>query len=240
MKYDIQMFSIRDVAENDLKGALKIVADAGYSGVELCGTFGHSVYDVRSWLDEYKLECFCAHIGRNILANDIENTIKYYKELGVNYFVLPGAPTGTKSELDTTIDMINKYHEILAKEGISLAYHNHNLEYLPNADGQIAHREIEYRTNIDFELDTFWTLCGGFDPLGEMERLKDRIKVIHLKDGFVEQSLSTSIGLGNAPIKAIRDKAHELGFRLIVESEGLQPNGTAEVLQCIKHLRTLN
>ena len=240
MKYDIQMFSIRDVAENNLKEALKIVSDAGYSGVELCGTFGNSVSSVRSWLDEYKLDCFCAHIGRGILAEDLENTVKYYKELGVNYFVLPGAPTATKEELDKTIDMINKYHEILAKEGISFAYHNHNREYLPNADGLIAHQEIERRTSIDFELDTFWTLCGGFDPIDEMERLKHRIKVIHLKDGFVEKSLSTSIGLGNAPVKAIRDKAHELGFRMIVESEGLQPNGTAEIIQCINHLRSLD
>ena len=239
MKYYIQMFSIRDVAETDLKKALEIVAEAGYAGVELCGTFGNSAASVRSWLDEYHLECFSVHTSRKVLAEELENTIRYYQELGVRYFVLPGAPTGTKEELDTTIDLINKYQKILAREGISFAYHNHYHEYLPNADGLIAHREIERRTNIDFELDTYWTLCGGFDPLHEMERLKARIKVVHLKDGIVEQRISTAIGLGNAPVKAIRDHAHKLGFKMVVESEGLQPSGTAEILQCIKYLRTL-
>ena len=129
---------------------------------------------------------------------------------------------------------------MLERHGIPLAYHNHNREYFPNENGQIPHKEIEKRTNVDFELDTFWTLCGGLDPISEMERLKDIIKIIHLKDGFVEKNNSVAIGEGNAPIKSIINKAVNLGFKMIVESEGLNPDGLSEVERCIRYLNTLN
>ena len=56
MKYGIQMYSVRDLAEKDLRAALKCVADIGYKYVEFAGFFGHSAEEVRSWLDEFGLD----------------------------------------------------------------------------------------------------------------------------------------------------------------------------------------
>ena len=56
MKYGIQMYSVRDLAEKDLYAALKCVADIGYKYVEFAGFFGHKAEDVRAWLDELGLE----------------------------------------------------------------------------------------------------------------------------------------------------------------------------------------
>lgn len=234
------MFSVRDSAKNDMKATLEKVSALGYTGVEFAGVFDNSASDVRKWLDEYKLDAFSAHIGFSILDNDFEGTVNYYKEIGTQYFVIPSAPYITKNDLDTSIDKINKYQEMLERHRIPLAYHNHNREYFPNENGQIPHNEIEKRTNVDFELDTFWTLCGGLDSISEMERLKDRIKIIHLKDGFVEKNISVAIGEGNAPIKLIINKAVNLGFKMIVESEGLNPDGLSEVERCIRYLHTLD
>ena len=46
MEYGLQLFSVRDITGNDLEGALKAVAELGYSSVEYAGFFGHSAEQV--------------------------------------------------------------------------------------------------------------------------------------------------------------------------------------------------
>ena len=73
----------------------------------------------------------------------------------------------------------------------------------------------------------------------EMERLKSRLKVIHLKDGTPDGH-GYSLGSGEAPVAAVRAKAIELGVDIVVESEGLDPTGKEEVQRCIDYLHTLD
>ena len=133
---------------------------------------------------------------------------------------------------------MNKYQPMLEAEGIKLMYHNHNGEFLPNADGLIPHEEMERRTNIDFQIDTYWAYVAGRDPVEVITRLKDRVPVIHLKDGL-QDGHGYALGEGTAPVVAVREKAMELGMHMVVESETLQPDGLAEVTRCINFLRTL-
>ena len=43
MKIGLQVFSVRDVAEKDFKGAMQKVKEIGYDGVELAGLYGLTV-----------------------------------------------------------------------------------------------------------------------------------------------------------------------------------------------------
>ena len=94
-------------------------------------------------------------------------------------------------------------------------------------------------TNIDFEIDTFWAFNAGCDPIKVMDRLKDRIKLIHLKDGFIG-GVGKPLGQGEAPIKEIRDYAYEHGFGIVVESETITPDGMTEAKECIEFLKTID
>ena len=42
IEYGLQLFSVRDITDKDLEGALKAVAEMGYKYVEYAGFFGHS------------------------------------------------------------------------------------------------------------------------------------------------------------------------------------------------------
>ena len=181
MEYGLQLYSVRDFTEQDLEGTLKKVAELGYRYVEFAGFFGHSAEEVKAMLDRYGLIVSGTHSGLGDLDADFDATVKYHKTLGNTNYIVPGAPTWTAAELDETIAKINKYQPMLAAEGIRMAYHNHDGEFRPNADGQIPHEEMERRTNIDFQIDTFWAFNAGVDPIAVMERLKNRISVIHLK-----------------------------------------------------------
>lgn len=238
MDYGLQLYSVRDVTGTDLEGTLKKVAEIGYRYVEFAGFFGHSAEEVKAMLDRYGLIVSGTHSGLGDLDADFEGTVKYHKTIGNTNYIVPGAPTWTAAELDETIEKLNKYQPMLEAEGIRLAYHNHDGEFKPNADGQIPHEEMERRTNIDFQIDTFWAFVAGKDPVEVITRLKDRVHVIHLKDGL-RNGHGYALGEGEAPVAAVRAKAIELGMHMVVESETLQPDGISEVTRCINYLKSL-
>ena len=238
MDYGLQLYSVRDVTEQDLEGTLKKVAEIGYRYVEFAGFFGHSAEEVKAMLDRYGLIVSGTHSGLGDLDADFAGTVKYHHTIGNTNYIVPGAPTWTAAELDETIAKMNKYKPMLEAEGIRLAYHNHDGEFKPNADGQIPHEEMERRTDIDFQIDTFWAFVAGKDPVEVITRLKDRVHVIHLKDGL-RNGHGYALGEGEAPVAAVREKAIELGMHMVVESETLQPDGISEATRCINYLKSL-
>ena len=238
MDYGLQLYSVRDVTGTDLEGTLKKVAEIGYRYVEFAGFFGHSAEEVKAMLDRYGLIVSGPPSGLGHLDADFAGTVKYHKIIGNTNYIVPGAPTWTAAELDETIEKLKKYQPMLEAEGIRLAYHNHDGEFKPNADGQIPHEEMERRTNIDFQIDTFWAFVAGKDPVEVITRLKDRVHVIHLKDGL-RNGHGYALGEGEAPVAAVRAKAIELGMHMVVESETLQPDGISEATRCINYLKSL-
>jgi sugar phosphate isomerase/epimerase len=133
---------------------------------------------------------------------------------------------------------MNFAQPILAAEGIRLGYHNHSHEFAVMPWGSTIHGELEKRTQVHFEIDTFWAFNAGCDPVAVMERLGSRIHVIHLKDGFMGGK-GTPLGGGEAPVQAVVEYASKNGIAMVVESETLQPSGLAEAEICIEFLKKL-
>ena len=240
MDYGLQLFSVRDVTDKDLEGALKEVAAMGYKMVEFAGFFGYSAEDVKAMIDKYGLKASGTHSGVDGLWPDrIEAAIAYHKGIGCENYIIPGCDLSTAAKLDEFINWVNYAQPIYEANGMKLHYHNHSHEFFPNNDGLYIHEELEKRTNINFEIDTFWAFNAGRDPIEMLERLKDRISVIHLKDGF-KGGKGKSLGQGEAPVLAVLAKAKELGLTVVVESEGLDPTGLEESKRCIDFLKALD
>lgn len=238
--YGIQLYSVRDITANDLEAALEQVAALGYKAVEFAGFFSHSAADVKAMLDKYGLSVSGTHTGwEEITPERIEETVKYHKTIGNRNIIIPGADLSTLEKIEKFCDVMNFAQPILLNEGISLAFHNHSREFEVQSWGSTIHSELERRTSIDFEIDTFWAFNAGCDPIEVMDRLKDRIKVIHLKDGF-KGGKGKPLGQGEAPIKEIRDYAYKHGFGIVVESETLTPDGMTEANECIDFLKTID
>ena len=239
MEYGIQMYSVRDVAEHDLVGALEKVAQIGYRFVEFAGFFGHPAAEVRAVLDRCGLHASGTHTQLTELVNDFEGTVRYHREIGCSDIIIPWADLTDKAKLDAFIGTVNALQPKLEAEGFRLHYHNHSHEFRPNPDGSLIYPEIETRTKLLLEVDTYWAFVAGNDPVAMLERLKDRVRVIHLKDGSADGKMGAPLGQGNAPVKLVREKAVELGVPIVVESENLNPDGITEVTTCFNFLRTL-
>lgn len=239
MEYGIQLFSLRDVADEDFEKALKTASEIGYKAVEFAGFYDCPAAQVKEWLKKYDLQMWGSHIGPEAFENDLDNIIAYHKELGCTNIGLSCMFYNTKDQLEKSISMLNQANERLEKEGLTLYFHNHFWDHAPNRHNQIPLRELITRTNIKLELDTYWAFIGGLDPVTMMECLKDRLVFIHLKDGAARFD-GRSLGQGAAPIKRVHEKAKELGLKMIVESEGCNPTGPEEVKRCYDYLMSLD
>lgn len=242
MTYGLQMYSVRDFTKDDLLGTLKKVGEIGYKDIEFAGFFGNSAEDIRAVLDANGLVCNGTHTGIQELDNDFAGTVKFQHGIGSTNFIVPSADTSTKEAVDILIAKLNKYQPMLAAEGINLVFHNHSNEFLPNKDGLIPHIEMQKRTNIDFEIDTCWAYVAGLNPVETITELKNRVHVIHLKDiALLEDGKreGRALGEGEAPVAAVYARAKELGMRMVVESENLNPDGISEVTRCMSYLRSL-
>lgn len=238
MEYGLQLYSVRDAMEKDVKGTLKRVAEIGYKQVEFAGFFGVDAPTMKSWLDEFGLRVSGTHTNIYELNNNYDEIVNYHKVIGCNNLIMPWADTSTPEKIAELLDLIKIYQPRLKADGITLGYHNHDHEFHVQKDGTLPYAILELCTDVQLEVDTYWAFMAGMDPLAVMERLKDRIHFIHLKDGTLQRE-GRPLGTGEAPVAAVIQKAKELGFDMIVESENLQPDGLTEVDNCFSYLKTI-
>jgi len=238
MEYGIQLYSVRDLTEKNMEEALRQVSELGYKFVEFAGFFGIPAEEIKGMLDKYGLKVSGTHTGWKEIAEHFEETVAYHKAIGNKNIIIPGGDFSDQKKLDALIDMINEFQPKLAAEGITLGYHNHHKEFLPNKDGSNIEDQLIYRTNVMLEIDTYWAYVGMKNPVALLERLKDRVKVIHIKDGDANGN-GTPLGMGEAPVAAVYAKAIEMGLPMVVESETCKPDGMTEAKICIEYLKSL-
>lgn len=238
MKYGIQLYSIRDMAKIDFEKAVKTVAEIGYDMIEFAGFYGRSADDVNTLLADNGVELWGTHTRIDDLVNDFDATVAFHKAIGNKNYIIPIHDLSTKEKIDEFVELINVYQPKLEKEGIKLGYHNHSFEFIPNEDGSEIYKNIVERTNVYLEIDTYWVFNAGLDPVETLEKYKDRLLCIHIKDGL-ENSKGKPLGMGIAPVDKVYKKALELGVPMIVESETLTPSGKEECRICFEYLKNL-
>ena len=237
--YGIQLYSVRDSMEKDVFSTLQKIAEIGYSYVEFAGFFGHSAEKIRQSLDDNGLTCRGTHSSfEDLRPTKILDTIRYHKIIGNPNYIIPGANLSSLSQIEDFCNVMNFAKPILEAEDIRLGYHNHSHEFKVMPWGSTIHSEIEKRTDIDFEIDTFWAFASDTDPVALMDRLNGRVKVIHLKDGF-RNGDGTPLGGGEAPLLRVIDYAASHGITIVVESETLTPSGLAEAEICMDYLKSI-
>lgn len=237
-EYGIQMYSVRDITEKDMPGALRALAEMGYKNVEFAGFFGIPAEEIKKLLDDNGLKVSGTHTGWNEIAEHFEETVAYHKAIGNTRIIIPGADLTTKAKLDAFIDMLNEFQPKLAAEGITLGYHNHDHEFKPNEDGQIIYDENRRPFQRCAGNRHLLGVCRGQGSRcddGSAERPPAR----HSHQGRPVQPRRQAAGTGHRAVAAVYAKAVELNVPMVVESETLQPDGLTEAKICIDYLKSL-
>lgn len=252
-EYGLQMYSVRDITKDSMRMALQKVDEMGYKYVEFAGFFDYTAEQIKIWLDEFGLVCSGTHTGVDrIHPETIDETIRYHKIIGCDNLIIPACDWHTNDTPDNLIKIFNFAQKKLEENGIKFGYHTHSREFFPTTNGIVFVDELLNKTSLEMEFDTFWLFNAGIDVVPYLEKHKDRIKVIHIKDGIpsVDENKNFemvhtgvkgfSVGEGRAPVKDIVNWAKENNVLMVVESEGLNPTGLLEVERSINYLRTLD
>ena len=238
MEYGIQLYSVRDEMGKDVKGTLAKIAGMGYKLVEFAGFYNHSAEEIVAMLAENGLKISGTHTGLADFVADYDANLAYHKAIGNRNLIVPWHDLSSQEKIDEFVELVNEYQPKLAAEGISLAYHNHREEFLPNADGSVSFDQIVSKTKMALEIDTFWAYAAGKDPVALLDAYKDRLTFIHLKDGTADGE-GFPLGNGTAPVAAVYKKAAALGIPMVVESETQKPDGFTEAKICIEYMKGL-
>ncbi len=263
----VQVYSIREEAEKDFKGTMKVVKEMGYDGVELAGLYGYSPQEIRDCLKEVGLKAVSAHVPYLDLAEDVEGTIDAYITIGCEYIVIPYLTKEYRpgsEKFPEVIENIQKIGEICKSKQVVLLYHNHDFEFSRMEDGQYA---LDYLYNtvsadkLQTEIDTCWVKVSGVDPAQYIEKYANRCPVVHLKDFVGEQSTnmykligieedeknSTNtfefrpVGYGVQDFTAILKASLESGARWVVVEQDAHYDNTAmeDIALSRKYLKKL-
>ena len=93
------------------------------------------------------------------------------------------------------------------KFGLRIGYHNHNAEFAPQASGPNGFETLVANTDpklVDFELDLYWAVKAGQDPIAIIEAHPKRIVYCHVKDAGPAPDLAMmDVGAGTLDFKKI-------------------------------------
>jgi sugar phosphate isomerase/epimerase len=127
------------------------------------------------------------HYTEPQLKSNIEKRIADAKECGITWVGLSMLSEENRSSLDA-IKRDAEWFEQLGKTARSadcnFFYHGHNFDYAA-VDGSVIYDELIRRTDpklVNFELDCFWAVRAGKDPVDYFHRFAGRFPQLHIKD----------------------------------------------------------
>jgi sugar phosphate isomerase/epimerase len=256
----LQLYTLRTPIAKDAKATLQAVAAAGYKQVELYG-FPNSQAQVDA-ARAAGLAIHSAHFEWDSVVNpkdaafsDFAKTLAKAKEAGISHLVIPYLMPNNRKTLDDYRKVAQNANQAAAmakKAGIQLSYHNHNFEFAPLEGGKSGFDVFieEFSAEMKFELDVFWVVAAGLDPVALIEKLKGRVTQLHLKDlkagtktptfdSNVPNDAFQELGRGTIAMAPIIEAAAKAGVAHCHVEQDQSPDPLASVKQSIDYLKTL-
>lgn len=236
----IQLYSVRDVTETDYTGTLKKLAKMGYTGVEFAGYGGLSAQEMKDTLASNNLKPVGSHIGIKRLTENLDEEIAFNKITGTEYLICPYYDVKNKEDALALAGILKPVIAKISDAGFKFAYHNHAHEFVLSGG--------EYLLDILFqnlqkeavmELDVYWAAHAGVELFAYMEKHKDRLKLLHIKQ-IDKDKHCVDLDKGILDFKEIISKAKSLGTEhFILEQEEYEISSMTSVKNDIDFLRKL-
>jgi sugar phosphate isomerase/epimerase len=217
IKPGVQLYTLRDVMADNVEGTLEQLVAMGYSEVETHTYYGLSPAEMRAMLDRVGLAAPAAHVGSGALQQDLDSVIESAATLGHAYVFCPhpgGLPYQTLDDYRAMGEFFDGVGARFREAGITFGYHNHQFEFEP-VDGEIplfAMLDNADPQNLVLEMDLFWTVDGGYDPVEVIRRYPGRIPAYHVKDRTLDGAM-VDVGAGDIDFARIFQHNGQAGLR---------------------------
>ena len=183
----LQLYTVRDLMKADLPGTLARVAAIGYKEVEFAGYFGRTPAEIRELLRRNGLTSPSTHLPFESLTNDWQKQLDTANAAGHQWVTIAYIAEEKRKTLDDWrrhAELFNRAAAQAKSAGLRFAYHNHDFEIRP-VGGTRPLDLLLTSTDpklVDFEMDLYWVVFGGGDPLDFFNRYPKRFALLHVKD----------------------------------------------------------
>jgi sugar phosphate isomerase/epimerase len=247
----LQLYSLREQFKKDVPGSFDEVKRFGFTYAELAGRYDLSIDKFNQELATRGIKPISTHFPYERYRDDAEGAAREARALGLKYAGCAGIPHRGDFDEKTcreAIAVFNKAGEILAKQGLKFFYHVHGFEFQPHGQGTLLDLLIT-ETNpkyVSYQMDIFWIVFPGQDPVKLLQKYGHRWELMHLKDmrkgtptGALTGSTSVTndvpLGSGLMDMPAILRAAKQAGVKwYFIEDES--PWSERQIPQSLKFL----
>ena len=211
MPIGFQSWSVKEILNKDLSGTLKMMADMGYSRIEMCSPKGYAeigfgplakmkTSDLRKSIADAGFGCISCHFGFGELTDDkIDESIEFAKEMGLTQMICSTfwlQKTATLSDYQAAADKLNKAAEKIKQAGLQTGFHNHEFEFA-TLDGQLIYDALMNRFDPELVKMQFQTevINLGYKASTYFNKYPGRFISSHLSD-WTSDKKEVPIGQG--------------------------------------------
>ena len=185
----VQLYTLRSEMEGRVEQTLERVAAIGYQEVEFVRFlyFDHSPAEIREMLARTGLRAPASHIPLAFETDAWARILDEANEAGHEYVVVASIPASMRTDLDgwrRTAEAMTGAGERARAAGLQFAYHNHDYEFV-EMEGRVPFDVFCEESDPDLvqiELDLYWIIHGGGDPVAFFNRWPGRVPLVHVKD----------------------------------------------------------
>src|SRR5216117_751505 len=247
----LQLYSLRAQFSNSVPITLDQVRRFGIEYVELAGTYNLSPEKFKEQLAAKGLKPISGHFPFERYRDDVEAVAHDAKALGLQYAGCDWIPHTDPFDEKTcreAIEVFNRAGEALAKDGLKFFYHTHGYEFQPHGGGNLFDLLMaETKPNfVRYEMDVFWIVHPGQDPVKLFQKYGQRFELMHVKDmrkgtptglltGHSEVTNDVALGTGIMEWPPILSAAKKAGVKwYFIEDES--PTSVEQIPQSMRFL----
>jgi sugar phosphate isomerase/epimerase len=247
----LQLYSLRAQFSNSVPATLDRVRGYGIEYVELAGTYNVSPEKFKEQLAAKGLKPISGHFPFERYRDDVEAVARDAKALGLQYAGCAWIPHTDPFDEKTCRQasaVFNRAGEALAKHGLKFFYHTHGYEFQPHGNGTLFDLLIaETKPNfVRYEMDVFWIVHPGQDPVKLFHKYGRRFELVHVKDmkkgtpaglltGHSDVANDVALGTGLMDWPAILSAAKKAGVKwYFIEDES--PTSVEQIPQSLRFL----
>jgi sugar phosphate isomerase/epimerase len=256
----LQLYTVRDLLEKDLKGTLQKIAAIGYKNVESAASskghyYGMTPKAFTALLADLGLKLRSSHVmvGANgnkmpfeTLLTDMSKLVDMAAQSGQEYLTCAYLMPNERRNIDDYkkhIELFNKTGEACKQAGLAFAYHNHDFEF-ETLNGQVPYDLLLSQVSAErmkMELDLYWVSKVGKDPVALFKKHPDRYVMWHVKDmDKTEKKYFTEVGNGSIDFKRIFAHAKTAGMKhFFIEQDQTPGNPLDSITTSYRNLKKI-
>lgn len=211
----IQLYTVRSLMLTDADGTLAALAAIGYREVELAGLYGMTAATMRALLERHGIAAPSSHLSLQALRDDWTHCLDDAHTLGQRYIACPWIDESdrTRDGYRKIADQFNAIGENAKRGGLQFVYHDGDYVHRALPDGTVPYDIILTDCDpklVQMEMDLYWMVKGGGDPLTYFAKWPGRFPLLHVKD-ISRTGAMVDVGQGTLDLRQIRLRAEAAG-----------------------------